>query len=313
MKALTRSLLIFTTLSALIPGACKKDTTITYVAPNRKPPVVNAGPSQTIAFPVDSVLLTGAVTDTGSRVVSYLWSEVSGPDVPVISSEGSLSTKVHNLTPGSYVFQLTATDTFGLTGADTLMVTVTPPTSVTLNSNSNLNEIEYIGNSAGNPEQTNNAPLELGAETWTIGGVAVAVRAVFRFDLSTLPAIPVKSAKLTLYSNPTPGTANLTTSNFGTSNAMFIQRVNTSWTTAGASFATQPTVDPTDEVSIPQTNASALDLVDVDVTKLVNAMRTSGNYGFMIRLQNEVILNSRIFCSSRYADATKHPKLVLIY
>jgi hypothetical protein len=313
MKALTRPLLIFSILAALIPGACKKDNTITYVSPNRKPPVVNAGPSQMIAFPVDSVLLTGAVTDTGSKVVSYLWSEVSGPDVPVISSEGSISTKVHYLTPGSYVFQLTATDTFGLTGADTMMVTVTPPTSITLNSNSNLSEIEFVGNSAGNPEQSNNNTLELGAETWTIGGVTVGVRSVFRFDLSSLPAIPVKSAKLTLYSNPTPGTANLTTPNFGSSNAMYIQRINVNWTTPGASWATQPTVDPTDEVSIPQTNASTLDLVDVDVTKLVNAMRTSGNYGFMIRLQNEVILNSRIFCSSKYADATKHPKLVLSY
>ncbi len=130
--------------------------------PNLKPPVVNAGPSQTITLPVDSVSVTGTVTDADSKVTAYLWSEVSGPNVPVIAEEGSISTKI--------------------------------------------------------------------------------------------------------------------------------------------------------KVLIPQTNViTTLDLVNMDVTHLVNTMAASGNYGFMIRLQNEVIYNCRIFCSSKYSDATKHPKLVLVY
>jgi hypothetical protein len=49
------------------------------------------------------------------------------------------------------------------------------------------------------------------------------------------------------------------------------------------------------------------------VTQLVRNMIASGNYGFMIRLQDEVIYNSRIFCSSSYSDSTKRPVLVINY
>lgn len=305
----TPKLLSVLCLLVILVGSCTKNTPDI----ERKPPVVNAGPSVTITLPVDSAVLTGSVTDTGGKVVSYLWSEVSGPNVPVISTEGSLSTKVHGLVAGSYVFQLTATDTFGLTGVDTLQVTVNPRAPIILNSNNNLNEVEYIGGGGNGVDQTNALPAELGAETWTINSALVYVRSVFRFDFSTLPALPVKSAKLTLYSNPTPHTANLSTPNFGTTNAMYIQRVNSSWTPTGALWPSQPTVDTAGQVNIPQTNASSLDLVNVDVTAIVNKMIASGNYGFMIRLQNEMTYNSRIFCSSRYSDTTKHPVLALNY
>jgi hypothetical protein len=46
---------------------------------------------------------------------------------------------------------------------------------------------------------------------------------------------------------------------------------------------------------------------------LVVDMLNSGNNGFMIMLQNEVIYNIRDFCSSTYPDASKHPKLVVTY
>jgi hypothetical protein len=56
-----------------------------------------------------------------------------------------------------------------------------------------------------------------------------------------------------------------------------------------------------------------LDLVDMDVTAMVSRMQTNGNYGFMIQLQNEATYNSRIFCSSKFNVAAKHPKLVIVY
>ena len=69
-------------------------------------PSVNAGASQTITLPVDSVRLTGSATDSASKINAYLWSEVSGPNVPVIASEGSPSTEVRGMVPGIYIFQL---------------------------------------------------------------------------------------------------------------------------------------------------------------------------------------------------------------
>lgn len=300
-------------LSSLLLGVlavgCQKNTPDVDVV--HLPPVVKTGEAQTIHLPADSVLLTGSATDSGSRIVSWLWSEVSGPNVPVIASEGSQSTKVYGLIMGQYIFQLTATDTFGLTGVNMVQVTVTGPDSVVVVANgTNSHSIEYIGNST--QDFTNAGNLEMGAETWTISSSQVAVRSVFRFD--SLPAGPVKSAKLSLYSDPNPGTANLTTPNFGTANAFYIQRVSSSWTTAAnGTWATQPSVDAAGGILIPTTSASSLDLQNIDVTALVNKMIAAGNYGFEIRLQTEAIYNSRIFCAGAYSDATKHPKLVLGY
>jgi len=297
-------------LSSLCLGVlavgCQKEAP--DVDPIHKPPVVNAGPAQTINLPTEGVLLSGSAVDSGSKIVSWLWTEVSGPNVPTFASEGSASTNVYGLIIGQYVFQLTATDTFGLTGVGMVQITVKGPDSVVIVANgTNSHSIEYIGNSTQDFTNANN--LEIGAETWTIGGSQVAVRSVIRFD--SLPSNPVKSAKLTLYSDPTPTTANLSTPNFGSANTFYIQRVSSSWTTAAnATWATQPSVDTTGQILIPQTNASSLDLQEIDVTALVNKMISSGNYGFEIRLQTEAIYNSRIFCAGGYSDATKHPRLV---
>jgi len=311
MKALNR-IILSSFLACILLAACKKDTTPL----SRKPPVVNAGASQSITLPADSTIVTGSVTDSGSKVVAYLWSEVSGPNVPVLTAEGSISTKIKGLTAGTYIFQLMAIDTFGLTGVDTLQINVytggKTPASVTLSPINNPNEFQYVGN-VGIDYSSGQTSKELGAEAWTMSGSVVFVRSAFRFDLSGLTAGAITSAKLSLYSNPTPYTANLTTPNFGTANAMYIQRINTSWDPATTTWATQPGTDAANQVLIPQTDSTSLDLVNVDVTPLVSTMIASGNYGFMIRLQNEVTYNSRIFCSSKYSDTTRRPRLVISY
>jgi hypothetical protein len=299
-------------IASLLLFSCEKNTLVV----ERKPPVVNAGPSQTVTLPSSTVYLSGKVTDSASTITGYLWSEVSGPNVPVITAEGSLSTSVTGLIAGTYVFQLMATDSFGLTGVDTTQVIVSAGQKsnvpVTLAPIDNLYEYTYIGNSTSDYSE-GEYPKELGAEAWTVGGAYVAVRSVFKFDLASLSNTAIASASLSLYSNPTPGTANLTTPNYGTANAVYIQRVNSSWDPTNTSWATQPTIDTTAEVLIPQTNLSTLDLTNVDVTQLVKNMIASGNYGFEIRLQTEVTYNSRIFCSSSYSDTTKRPQLVITY
>ena len=299
-------------LSTLI-FSCQKTAPVS----DRKPPVVNAGPSQSIILPSDSVLLSGRATDSSSTISAYLWSEVSGPNVPVIEDEGSASTIVTGLIKGTYIFQLMAIDSFGLTGVDTMSVVVSYSQKnnepVTLAPIDNPNEYTWIGNSTFDDSESP-FPRELGAEDWTINGVQVAVRSGFRFDLSNLSNTAIASAHLTLYSNPTPGTANLVTPNYGTSNEFYIQRINSSWnTTSNGTWATQPATDTTAEVLIPQTNLSSLDLPNIDVTQLVKNMISTGNYGFMIKLQNEVTYNSRIFASSSYSDSTKRPVLVINY
>ncbi|HEV3325745.1 MAG TPA: DNRLRE domain-containing protein [Puia sp.] len=310
MKTLKLSTISFCLLSFVL-FSCQK----TAPTGQKKPPVVTAGPSQAIILPLDSVTLAGKAVDSSSTIVAYLWSEVSGPNVPVIEDEGSLSTRVTGLTAGTYIFQLMATDTFGLTGVDTMEVVVSYPTkgnSITLSPVHNPYEIEFIGSTQLNYSE-GQYPQELGAEEWTINSIQVGVRSVFKFDLSSLTNTNIASAKLSLYSNPTPFTANLVTPNYGSSNAFYIQRVNENWDPTTETWLTQPTTDSTAEVLIPQTNLSTLDLPNIDVTQLVKNMLSSGNYGFEMRLQNEVIYNSRIFCSSSYSDSTKRPVLVINY
>jgi len=296
--------------------ACVKSTTIPHP---KRPPTVDAGPAQTITAPHDSVFLTAKITDSTSRIVGYLWSEVSGPNVPTIASPSSMSTLVTGLVPGTYVFQFEATDLYGLTGVDTMTVWVNQAVNTsgaidTLAPIHNPYELEYIGNTSLNYAAARE-PRELGAEFWTINSQPVAVRSVFKFDLSGIPAnATIRSAQLTLFSNPTPYTANLSTPNYGSSNAFYIQRVSTAWDTANnATWNTQPEIDTTAQVLVPQSNQSSQD-INADVTQLVKNIIASGNnYGFEIRLQTEVLYNSRIFCSSSYSDSTKRPQLVINY
>ncbi|HET6256439.1 MAG TPA: hypothetical protein VFE32_20355 [Puia sp.] len=47
--------------------------------------------------------LHGSATDGQGMVVAWLWSEVSGPNVAVIQTEGSPSTTISGLTTGVWV------------------------------------------------------------------------------------------------------------------------------------------------------------------------------------------------------------------
>lgn len=178
----------------------------------------------------------------------------------------------------------------------------------------NPTEVHIWGNSSGLDQST---PIshELGAAEWTYNGQAIGIRAAVQFDLSSIPSTAlIISAKLSLYSNPNALNGDHVNPNYGTDNSMFIQKITNSWDAATVNWIHQPATSNTNQISIPSTTLPTLDLIDIDVTKLVNDMvANNSNYGFMIRLQNEILYNSRIFCSSKYPDATKHPKLVVIY
>ncbi|GGB00851.1 PKD domain-containing protein [Puia dinghuensis] len=81
------------------------------------PPAAKAGPNQTITLPVDSVVLDGRGS-TGT-ISSWLWTEVSGPNTPVLATPTNDTTKVTGLIQGVYVFQLSLNG-----GADSARVTV---------------------------------------------------------------------------------------------------------------------------------------------------------------------------------------------
>ena len=290
-------------------ASCKKDKT-------NKTPTADAGSFKSIQLPVDSVKLTGTGNDEDGNVVAYLWSEVSGPNWATIVHSGSASTSIKGLIEGTYLFQLMVVDDKGATGLDTISVKVNPYIIQVLNLQpaQNPTEVHIWGNATNKEGSWSGAP-ELGASSWTHQGIIIGQRGLFKFDLSAIPSnATVVSAKLTLFSNPTPDNGDLINANSGPNNVMLIQRVTSSWTPATVKWINQPSSTTQDQIVIPHTNSSFLDLTEVNVTNLVKSMIGSNpNYGFLIRLQTEQIYNSRIFCSSFYPNAAKHPKIVIEY
>jgi hypothetical protein len=284
---------------------------------DNNPPIVHAGTDTTYDLTKSggsSIWLSGSATDADGKVVSYLWSQISGPNAAKIKNPGSNKTQVSGVVSGKYVFQLTATDNMGATGVNTVTITVIRPettVTITLQSKEDVSDLHLAVNYQGNASDPMAA--EIGAVAWTNQGEPAYVRGLLKFNLSGLPAnATIKSAKLTLYSNPDPNNGDLQHANYGYNNALLIQRVTSGWDST-TTWATQPSSESTDEIVVSHTNEPFLDLVDIDVTTLVSKMAKGANYGFKLKLQNESYYNSRIFTSSKFPDASKYPKLEVTY
>jgi hypothetical protein len=292
-------------------AACNDDDDLMNVVP-----VAEAGPNQTITLPTNTATLAGTGSDADGNVVAYLWSQVSGPAPSVITNPGNPTTTVKFSISGTYVFQLMVTDNGGATGVDTTKVTVNQGSTQTLTlqpaSNPNDMKLQILN---GADQSHSNAP-DLVLAQWTNGGQPVTVRSLLKFDLSTIPqTATIVSANLYLYSHPAPLlNGNGTDANWGTNNAFFVQRASANWTPGTTTWANQPAGAAAGQLLVPHTASSFLD-VNLDVTAMVTAMvNGNANYGFVMKLQNEVALTSRIFVSSHNTTHTaKHPKLVVVY
>lgn len=287
----------------------------TVVLVNSDIPAVNPGPDSTflLSASTDSLKLSGSATEPGAQIVAYLWSQVSGPNTALITNPGAATTYITSLAAGTYVFQLMALDDRGATGVKSLTLTIKTQEPVTLKLQPHQNEQEVLLALVGPLDQSSRIAPDLDAAAWTVNGAPTYLRGLFKFDMAAIPATAkIVSAKLTLFSDPAPVNGNLIDANFGDNNTLLLQRVTTSWGPS-VTWHTQPAADAATQVVIPHTTQSRLDLVDVDVSRLVKDMRQFGNHGFLIKLQSEFQYNSRLFCSSKHANAAKHPKLVLTY
>lgn len=193
-----------------------------------------------------------------------------------------------------------------------------PPRTVVLQADPKSPAGDHVEMSLGNFNGSDYSlypTLELNANAWTINGDPVVMRSVFKFNglAAACGQRRPKEAYLTLSSSPTPGNGDLVNANAGPDNSIYIRRVTGNWVPTSTNWFSQPATTTQGQISIPHTDSPFLDLIDIDVTQMVSDMLASGNYGFMIQLQNESYYNSRMFCSSNHADFAKRPKLTLIF
>ena len=308
---LHKQLYLFLLLLTAALSGCQKEVQDNL---NQLPPVADAGVPQTHAYPAPSgITLTGTGTSTNGAIVGYLWSLVSGPNVPEIQSPAAPVTQVTNLVGGRYLFQFMVIDEAGLTGVDTVSLNMVAPAldTLTLQPSNNPTEVNFAG---GPVYEGSTHDIDVYAGAWTIFGDLVYLRSAIQFNWSSIPAnATIVSAKLSLYSNPTPINGNLTAANSGSNNAFFIRRITSSWLPSTATWNGRPNTTDVNQVYIAHTDQAYLDLPNLDVTGMVNDMRTTNNYGLMLMLENETPYNIRQFCSSIHSNANLHPKLELIY
>jgi hypothetical protein len=91
--------------------------------PGNEPPVVDAGPDQTVTLPDDAVL-DGTVSDDPGQTLSVLWIEVSGPGTVTFADASTEDTTASFSVAGTYVLRLTANDG-ELSASDETTISVT--------------------------------------------------------------------------------------------------------------------------------------------------------------------------------------------
>lgn len=121
---------------ALLFISCKNEDAIRQQRPSRvnqnttspNPPVtaapnVFAGSDIYLVLPLNSCTLKGSAQYAESiHILS--WKKISGPASFVIEHPAAVETKLRNLKNGAYVFELSITNKEGLTGKDSIFVTV---------------------------------------------------------------------------------------------------------------------------------------------------------------------------------------------
>lgn len=105
-------------------GLTATDEATVTVGTGNTAPIASAGVDKSLTLPTSSVTLTGSGTDSGGLISSYAWTQISGPEIAILSGASTANLTASSLVQGSYVFRLTVTDNSGLTGSDEATVTV---------------------------------------------------------------------------------------------------------------------------------------------------------------------------------------------
>jgi gliding motility-associated-like protein len=157
----------------------------------------------------------------------------------------------------------------------------------------------------------------IGATTWTWNGLPGTQRMFFKLDIPELPMCSeIIDARLSLWAaleiNPSLGIPGQPT--YGSNNAAKIFRVAEPWDSNTVSWFNSPSLDPIDFIVLSQSVTPAQDYLNLDVTKMVQKMVTSGNHGMLFKMDNEITpFNSMMFYHEKAFPENKRPLLEITY
>jgi hypothetical protein len=166
------------------------------------------------------------------------------------------------------------------------------------------------------PGANNADEIEYFSGAWTIGGVPVTWRNYFKYDLSCIPPnATIIDASLSLYYASVNNFSNAQHSSLTNSNESVLQRVTTSWIENSITWNNQPLTTAVDQVIIPQSTSPTQDYTSLDVTAMVQEMvnKPNSNWGFSLRLTNEVNFARLIFASGDHPNQQLHPRITITY
>jgi hypothetical protein len=120
-----KSCILFLLFAVGLFISCKKETATLPSAVNhfQSVPKAFAGTDVYIIYPVNSCMLKGSA-QYPINIKTTSWKKISGSGSFVIENSTSFETKLSNLETGVYAFEFSITNTTGLTGKDTVWVTV---------------------------------------------------------------------------------------------------------------------------------------------------------------------------------------------
>lgn len=163
-----------------------------------------------------------------------------------------------------------------------------------------------------NPSNNYSTSQSLTIATWTNGGNLTNKRIILEFDYSSVPAgATIDNATLYLYYDET-NTAESVDYHEG-ANEMYVQRVTEAWDDATVTWSNQPATTTLNQITTSATSTGTQDYT-LNVTDLVNDMITNGNYGFLVKMVDEVNPYAIVLLSScDHPTSANHPKLVIEY
>lgn len=185
------------------------------------PPFVNAGANQSLPSGTTQTTVTGTAIDPDNDPLTFLWTRVSGPNVPNIISPTSLSTSITGMVAGTYLFKLSGSDGINPEVTNQVQIVIAPASNVAPSVNAGVDKV--LSSTTTNTTLTGTASDPEGqtlSTTWTcIGGpntpniasptslstlVSLLIPGVYTFRLTVSDGVNIVSDDIQVLINRLP-------------------------------------------------------------------------------------------------------------